>query len=368
MISLNEGNVMKEFSVEVFGPGDLGAKQSGTVTVSGDGLTVVPRNGPRICIGFSGLDLSLGGYDDLTIVIVGKDSQGYEVALHIRDHGFYDVLNLSAPGDLRSMLDKIRVEETTTRAAWRTRAAALGITLFCLYFFFVWIAGLAVGFVSPEYESSLGASIAESLKSRGHVVFSGAGFEKVQRVWERVSKGITDSPYKFNVTLVDTAEINALAAPGGHIVVFTGLLEKTQSPEELAGILAHEVAHCLKRHGLKRIAKSLSVGALVTILIGDPGGIGRVVRDFGANMISLSYSRSDEREADQQAVEILVKAGIDPSKFPEFFRRMGTESIDSGLLSVISSHPSYSERYSNIQGQLQKYAENPFPKLPIPWK
>lgn len=358
---------MKEFSVNIFGPGDLGTRQPGTVTVTEDGLKAVPDNGSAIAIGYSGLDLSLGGYDDLTIVVVGKATSGDDVALHIRDHGFYEALNRAAPIDLRPMLEKIRVAREVTRGAWKVWALGLGIAFFFLFFFAGWIAGMAVGIVSPEYESSLGESIAKSIKSQGKIVLSGSNYEKVQKVWEAVAKGIPASPYRFNVALLETSEINALAAPGGNIIVFTGLLDKTESPEELAGILSHEVAHCLKRHGLKSIAKSVGVAALIAILVGDPGGIGRVVRDFGSKMVFLSYSRSDEREADQQAVEILVKAGIDPTRFPEFFRRLGEKSGGSSL-SLLSSHPSYSERYSNIQGQLQKYAKSPFLKLPIPWK
>lgn len=152
-----------------------------------------------------------------------------------------------------------------------------------------------------------------------------------------------ESPYTFKVIVLDIEIVNALAAPGGHIVVFKKLLTEAISPDEVAGVLAHEMGHVISRHPTEAVARSMGISLVFNVLLGGMGS--GATGALGQALVSSAYSRDAERDADRIALDILGGAQISPKDFAGFFDRISElEGDTANALSFISSHPPSDER------------------------
>jgi predicted Zn-dependent protease len=142
--------------------------------------------------------------------------------------------------------------------------------------------------------------------------------------------------------------VNALAAPGGAIVLYRGLLERTASAEELAGVLAHEVQHILHRHGTRMVVQRASTGLLMTAVAGDVSGLMAFGLETARTLGDLRHSRQNEEEADLDGLRMLLAAQIDPRGMLEFFRKIaGREG--AALPRYLSSHPPSADRVERLE-------------------
>lgn len=225
----------------------------------------------------------------------------------------------------------------------------IGVSLF--YIYSKPFAKFIVSYLPAEQESAIGKLSAQNILSDKKNIEAGLLFDNIQAILRRVESGISNSPYKFKLYLADDPMVNAMAAPGGHVIVFTGILQNIESSEELAGILAHECAHVIHRHSMVRIVQNtISVSMVFALLSGI--GIEGVLAKLSASALELSYSREDELEADETGVNILHRAGIDPTHFPKFFeRQQPKKEIGKNLESVMtifSTHPSGTDRVTSL--------------------
>src|SRR5262249_20774964 len=129
-----------------------------------------------------------------------------------------------------------------------------------------------------------------------------------------------ESPYKFRVYVVNESPVNALAAPGGYIVVFRGLIDQAKRPEELAGVLAHEMQHVVQRHTTQAIIQHGSTGLLLAALTGDMTGPLAYGLQSARVLGQLQYSRRAESQADAEGMKMLLAARIDPNGLIRFFQ------------------------------------------------
>lgn len=141
---------------------------------------------------------------------------------------------------------------------------------------------------------------------------------------------------ELNIRVVDIDMVNAAALPGGNIVIFRGLLAEADGPDEVAGVLAHEIAHVRNRHVTEAMLRQFGVGLLVATLGGSTGG-------NVESILSLSYSRSAEREADADAIAALREAGVSPLPTARFFAKLGRLEGELGdfsqAMGYLSTHP-----------------------------
>jgi predicted Zn-dependent protease len=173
------------------------------------------------------------------------------------------------------------------------------------------------------------------------------------------------SPYTFRVVVADDPAFNALAAPGGHIVVFRGLLQKTRTPEELAGVLAHEAQHVLRRHTTRALIQHASVGLLLAALTGDASGAMAFGLESARTIGFLQYSRRHETEADEEGLRMVAAAGIDPAGMIAFFETLSEEAADlPGMLKYLSTHPSTAERIERLHALAANADRGPATPLP----
>jgi predicted Zn-dependent protease len=163
---------------------------------------------------------------------------------------------------------------------------------------------------------------------------SSAGQAVMGRVTERLA-AFSDSPFPFDVRVLDLDMVNAIALPGGPIIIFRGLLDQAQSSDELAGVLAHEMSHVARRHAMERLMEALGLSFIFGVMLGDIGS--GVLVASGEVMANLSFSRRAEAEADDGAIVLLQKNGISTQGLADFFERLSGE--EGSLLEIISTHP-----------------------------
>ena len=152
--------------------------------------------------------------------------------------------------------------------------------------------------------------------------------------------GLTD--YNYKIQIIDEDQVNAVTLPGGNILIFSGMIDFAESPEEIAAVIAHEIGHVEKRHIATRLVKEFTIEVLYAIL---SGGDGTLIGEVAKTAMSTVFDRRQEREADEYAMDLLVKSSISPKVVAVLFRRMSREN-DSFLddLVFISSHPHNNSR------------------------
>jgi len=219
---------------------------------------------------------------------------------------------------------------------------------------YVWgipaLVTLVVSYIPVSWEEQLGEAVVAHLAPPERRCTDPTRTQALNDILTALTSAVPSPPYTFRVIVVNDATVNALAAPGGSIVLFRGLLEQTQSAEEVAGVLAHEVQHILRRHATHALLQYTSTGLLVTLLAGDVSGTSAYGLE-GARLLSMMhYSRQNEEEADREGMRLLLAAGIDPAGMIAFFERLRKEGGDApAVLQYVSTHPSTGERIETLK-------------------
>ncbi|HEY8427755.1 MAG TPA: M48 family metallopeptidase [Sandaracinaceae bacterium] len=173
----------------------------------------------------------------------------------------------------------------------------------------------------------------------------------VEEIVARLEPHAAVEGFDFRVRVVESEQVNAFALPGGQIVMFTGLLRRAESAEQVAGVLAHEMAHVTLRHGLRNVAHQAGLVLAVQLLLGDASGWMELAAETAVLAQSNRYSREQESAADAEGVRMLVAAGLDPEGLAGFFRLLEDEpgGGPSGALSWLSTHPAHEERRAHVR-------------------
>jgi predicted Zn-dependent protease len=182
----------------------------------------------------------------------------------------------------------------------------------------------------------------------------------------RLTEQIPNNPYEFDVTVVKSDVINAFALPGGYVVVFTGLMKKAESGEEVAGVLSHELNHVLQRHGLERIVKSLGLLTVAAIVLGNQQGLVGMMKQLGVELLTLKFGREQETEADLTGLQLLQRAKIDPSGMIRFFERLAEK--DQGRIEWLSTHPMSTARAERLKAELAALPKKSPEPFTFDWK
>jgi predicted Zn-dependent protease len=169
---------------------------------------------------------------------------------------------------------------------------------------------------------------------------------------KRLGEGDSEAPL-FELKVYDIDIVNAFALPGDRIVITEKLIETAEAPDEVAGVLAHEMGHVYHRHAEAQMVRAMGIELLLKIASGGGGDIG----GFAGLLAILRYSRDAEREADSFALDQLKKVAIDPLGLKRFFERMmkleGDQGLSRGIFGtmsdMMSTHPVTKERIDAIQ-------------------
>src|SRR5580700_1566824 len=218
--------------------------------------------------------------------------------------------------------------------------------------------GSGINFYSLEKEIALGKQLAQEVERQAKVIDDPTIAEYVNRVGQNLVRN-SDAKVPFTIKVLDTEEVNAFALPGGFFFVNSGLILKAESEAELAGVMAHEIAHVACRHGTKQATRG-DIAQIATIpLIFMGGWTGYAIRQglgLAIPMGFLAFSRAFEREADYLGLQYMYKAGYDPTAFVDFFEKIESlEKKKPGSISkVFSTHPMTDDRIKLSQEEIQR--------------
>lgn len=162
--------------------------------------------------------------------------------------------------------------------------------------------------------------------------------------------------WQWEVNLIASKQINAFCMPGGKIAFYTGILEQLKlSDDEVACVMGHEIAHALREHARERMGKTAATGIGASLLgqVLGLGSLGQTVTNYGAQLLTLQFSRSDESEADLVGMELAARAGYDPQAGVSLWQKMAAASRGAPP-QWLSTHPAGSTRISDIERNLPK--------------
>ncbi|MFN8008729.1 MAG: M48 family metallopeptidase [Terriglobia bacterium] len=215
-----------------------------------------------------------------------------------------------------------------------------------------------VNFYSFEKEIALGKQLSLEVEQTNRILDDPEITEYINRLGQNIVRN-SDAQVPFVVKVIDSDEVNAFALPGGYFYVNTGLIMATQEESELAGVMAHEVAHVAARHATEQFSKGrlINLASVPLIFVGGPVGLG--IQQAITLLIPLQFlqfSRGSEREADFLGLQYMYKTGYDPQSFISFFEKVAAqEKRKPGFLSrAFSSHPMTKERISRAQKEIQE--------------
>ena len=165
----------------------------------------------------------------------------------------------------------------------------------------------------------------------------------------------------FTFTLIDNdTMINAFAIPGGHVFVYTGLLNAAQSGAEVAGVIAHEIGHIAMRHGANQLMKASAVDVVNQVLFGDSSSVAGAVAQICESLLFLKFSREDEYQADSCSVAFTVAAKYNPYGMVHFFQTLKAKyGGGTGPFEVVSTHPDTDKRISEVKRIIEKTPNAP---------
>jgi predicted Zn-dependent protease len=220
--------------------------------------------------------------------------------------------------------------------------------------------------VPVAWEQPLGEAALTQMRSQVRFLSDPGVTEPLLRLAAPLFVGRTNATDRFTVLVTDSREVNAVALPGGFIVLHRGLLERARSAEEVQGVLAHEMAHVLKRHGVLQLAQNVGLRLLVQQLQGNENRLrDALIRDSG-QLLGLKFSRDHERAADDLGWELLEQAEIDPGGMVNFFASLkadldvpGTERGDDRA-ALLGTHPAPQERLDRLQQRRAAMGEREF--------
>jgi beta-barrel assembly-enhancing protease len=231
------------------------------------------------------------------------------------------------------------------------------------------IGSLADTVFTRSQAEGIGRSIVRQLRQEGSVLEDPEVAEYIEELGHRIAAHAHDGEHRFEFFVVNDTAINAFALPGGHVGVNTGLITATRNESELAGVLAHEVAHVTQKHIARRIAATgrtsilATAAVLAAILLGAAGGAsgdaipaaimsaqGLVVQE------QINYTRANEYEADRVGLGYLARAGFDPMGMPSFFQVLSREAGLPGTRApeFLQTHPLSSSRIAETQDRAER--------------
>src|ERR1051326_3737967 len=182
----------------------------------------------------------------------------------------------------------------------------------------------SINFISLDKEIALGRELAKQVEQQSKLVTDPVINEYVNRVGQNLVRN-SDAKVPFTIKVVDSDVINAMALPGGFFYVNSGLILAADDEAELAGVMAHEIAHVAARHTTRQLTRYQFANYMSMPLIFVRGGIGlsaRVVVSIVVPVTFLKFSRSFEAEADYLGIQYMYKAGYDPNEFVNFFEKI----------------------------------------------
>ncbi|MFN3455060.1 MAG: M48 family metallopeptidase [Pseudobdellovibrio sp.] len=307
----------------------------------------------------SSVTLSLGGNNDGLLFIesgfLGTNSLYVSSKRENLDY-------LKTSETLRAQVELL--QKTNRSGAYLTASVLIGV-LFVLIGLYVFRSPLAKG-VSYLVPFSAEKKIADALLVKQLKPEQEQVLSELKKLVHRLEFKTSDKIWneRFHFHIASHMETNAYATVGGHIFINKGLILAVSRPEDLLGVVAHEMVHVKNRHVIRSVAQAVGVYTVLAFLFGDITGIGAVLVDQGGPLLSLSYSRDLEEEADEEALRLLVQNNIDPVGLADALNiiyqeqaKLLSQSPTGEIMKKVSkiswlnSHPEIEQRISFLKAE-----------------
>lgn len=243
-------------------------------------------------------------------------------------------------------------------------AFALGFIALCYFVIIPAVAEGLAGQLPISYEKELGEAVYNNMTQYEEIndsctVLLNSFFKTLNYKTE----------YTIEITVVKSDVVNAYALPGGRIVVYQGIINQMDRPEQMVALLSHEFSHVQYKHSTKNICRSLSSYLLLSLLVGDAGGITAVVLQNANQLKQLGYSRSLEEEADREGMKLMQQNGVDLAGMRQLFEKLKTEEHGASVPEFLSTHPLTDARIKAVDKEIaaDKTTAQPHPQLDALW-
>jgi Zn-dependent protease with chaperone function len=374
MTAVNTGT-RSAYRANAFTPGEKSAVKTGALSI--DSAAAVFRSGDsKVALPLAGLQMRRGGHSDEQIFLEHPQFPGWSI--YSSDPALLrDPVLTYDPRFAHHIMAAERARNTRPLA----RIIAFGlVTLVLAPLLLLWFARNriieAIAWKIPiQWEQSFGDQAFEQIRREGKIVTDSGWDAPLEKITARLLPVVSGTGYSFQFHILRDTNVNAFALPGGHIVILTGLLEAADSPEEVAGVLAHEMAHVTRRHSLRNVIQSAGLVILVQSFLGDASGLVAVAGEGSRFLLQQKFSRDFEREADDTGWTYLVEANIDPRGMTRFFARLKAMIDQSNSaafehsLALLNTHPTSQERINRLERKWESSprksgfaAHGPWPK------
>jgi len=345
---------LDQFDGGLFDPALEGGRAAATIRFRAGSVEARVASGASFELPYAGLRIELGGHSGRVVFLRGA---GEERVIFSEAKGFLEALRDRGGVTVQQAHDGVMAGV----ARGQRRGRGLWMLVAVLIAGLCWVVPLglragvdsAVGALPKTVDTQLGDLAAMEISRTGPTVDDPRAAAFAQEVVDKLVAQLPpeDRAYPFKITVVENPQVNAFALPGGRMALLSGLLKRADSADMVAAVLAHEIAHVTKRHGLRHMTRSLGVIAGLQLLVGDVSGIVAILAQGATLAVITNYSREHELEADAEGLKLLAKAGFDPAAMPAFFEKL--KSLDSSEvpkgLEWISTHPDHDSRIAALK-------------------
>jgi predicted Zn-dependent protease len=212
---------------------------------------------------------------------------------------------------------------------------------------------------SPDQDVEIGRQVSKDAERQLKIIKSSDVAGYLSTLGRRLAANAPGERYPYQFKVVDDKAINAFALPGGYLYINRGIFATADNEAQLAGVVAHEIAHVALRHGTNQASKAQAAQAPLAILGGVVGSdslggvLAQLGASFAANSVLLKFSRDAERQADLMGAQILYDSNYDPRAMTQFFQKLEGSGGSRGV-EFFSSHPNPGNRAGSVSEEVQK--------------
>jgi len=222
---------------------------------------------------------------------------------------------------------------------------------------------------SIKLENKLKELIKKDIEFNYRIISNKKINNSINIIKERLLNNITDNPYDVEIYVIDSSMVNAVAFPGGLIIVYSGLLKTSENPEQVASVIAHELGHVVNRDAMNALIVKFSIYMITSIINrGDQKMIENIIK----NLVNNTYSREIEKRTDIFACDLLIKSDIDPIHFSNFFKIIKEKQstiLDDSIFKYIGTHPDIDSRIEYAKQRSQEdFKGKKEKKIDIDWE
>jgi len=331
-------------------------KASGRISVNREGI-LFRNDEADVLLPLNGIKMEMGGAGNRILFITNPAIEGWK--LYTNDQAIIKDPAIANNLNVQQQVKGIKKKKHTGRL--------VALIVLALIFFTGWglwalkdvFVAKVADQVPPDWEQKLGEVAYSSFTSGRNVIEEDHLQKDLEAIIAPLLKVAQNENYDYMFHIIEDGTLNAAAFPGGHVIIHTGLILKTEKPEDLLGVLAHEIAHVNGRHSVRQLINTAGLYIVLSSLIGDIGAISGVVLDGGAKLLQLQNSRAHETEADEWGWDYLLKANINPRGLIDCFKIMqkemeGITGTIPAEMDFLSTHPALANRIEYLEERWEK--------------